>query len=252
MIINNLSQAAKYLGVIVSKNSPTILTAVSVSGVITTVAVTIENTEDALFILKAFKKENKEILTPLDVFKLTWRCYISTALVAFTTIGCIIGANTISLRRNAALAGLYTITETAFKEYKYKVVETLGKNKELKIRDEISADTLKKNPTKTKEIFFTGKGEVLCYDTLSGRYFKSDIEQIRQKVNEINRELMSSMFMPLNDLYYILGLSSTKLGDDLGWDIENGLLEMSFSSQLTDTGEPCLVLNYNVSPRFIK
>ena len=129
-----------------------------------------------------------EPLTKLEVIKIAWRPYVPAAAICLATIGCIIGANHISLRRNAALASLYGITEAAFKEYRTKVVETIGQNKELKVRDEISADRVKKNPVGTNEIIFTGKGEVLCYDSLSGRYFKSDIEQIRRTVNELNKK----------------------------------------------------------------
>ena len=102
------------------------------------------------------------------------------------------------------------------------------------------------------EVIFTGKGSVMCYDSLSGRYFKSDIEQIRRVVNELNRNLLSDMFLTVNELYYAIGLSGTKLGDMMGWDIDKGMLEIDFSAQLTEEGEPCLVLNYSTEPRFTK
>ncbi len=60
------------------------------------------------------------------------------------------------------------------------------------------------------------------------------------------------MWVGLNDLYYELGLAGTKLGDQMGWDLDQGLVEISFSTQLTEENEPCLVLNYEVAPRFIK
>ena len=46
------------------------------------------------------------------------------------------------------------------------------------------------------------------------------------------------------------GLKPTKIGDDIGFNIDNGLLQVDFSSQLTEEGRPCLVLNYNVYSRF--
>ena len=195
--------------------------------------------------------DRKNQITFKEQFGLTWKIYIPATAVGIATIACIIGANHISLRRNAALASLYGITEAAFKEYQSKVVETIGKSKELKVRDEISGDRIKRNPPGTNEVIFTGKGEVMCYDSLSGRYFKSDIEQIRRAVNTLNRELMSDMFLTLNELYFAIGLAGTKLGDQMGWDIDNGLLEIDFSAQITEEGDPCLVLNYSVEPRFM-
>lgn len=257
-----ISYLVKNLGGAFSKNSSTILTAVSVAGLFTTAILAVKATPKAIRLLEEELEDREselddawadvEPLTKLEVIKIAWRPYVPAAAICLATIGCIIGANHISLRRNAALASLYGITEAAFKEYRTKVVETIGQNKELKVRDEISADRVKKNPVGTNEIIFTGKGEVLCYDSLSGRYFKSDIEQIRRTVNELNKNLLNDMFLTLNELYYALGLAGTKLGDEMGWDLDKGLLDISFSFSGSEEGEPCLVLNYTVSPRFMK
>ena len=40
------------------------------------------------------------------------------------------------------------------------------------------------------------------------------------------------------------------MGDELGWSIEDGLLDIDFGSQITDDGEPCIVLHYNISPKY--
>lgn len=277
-----VTNMVKNLGGVISKNSPTILTGVSVAGLITTIILAVKATPKALGVIDDYvwKKYEREVENPDELsfsewlgvttdangyswydrknqitfkeqFGLTWKIYIPATAVGIATIACIIGANHISLRRNAALASLYGITEAAFKEYQSKVVETIGKSKELKVRDEISGDRIKRNPPGTNEVIFTGKGEVMCYDSLSGRYFKSDIEQIRRAVNTLNRELMSDMFLTLNELYFAIGLAGTKLGDQMGWDIDNGLLEIDFSAQITEEGDPCLVLNYSVEPRFM-
>jgi len=281
METNRFMQTTKILGGIISKNSSTILTGIAVTGLVTTTVLGIRATPKAISLIDDYvwnkyttEVEDQDKLSfanwlgldtdvyswtdttkhpsRMEIVKLTWKVYIPTIAVGAITIICIIGANHISLRRNAALASLYGLTETAFKEYQSKVIETIGKNKELKIRDDISADRLKKNPLGTNEVIFTGKGVVLCYDSLSGRYFKSDIEQIRRTVNELNRNLMSDMFLTVNEFYYAIGLSSIKLGDQMGWDIDKGLLEINFSAQLSENEEPCLVLNYNVEPRYIK
>lgn len=58
------------------------------------------------------------------------------------------------------------------------------------------------------------------------------------------------MYVSLNDFYYKIGLDNTKIGDDLGWNIENGLIELHFSSQLAADGTPCLVMDYQVAPKY--
>jgi len=281
MEMKSITQIAKNLGGVVSKNSPTILIGVSVAGLVTTTILGIKATPKALSVIddhvwKLYEneienpdetsfaewlgvdtneyswKDKSNILSRRERIRLTWKLYLPTAAVGIVTIACIIGANHISLRRNAALASIYGITEAAFKEYQTKVVETIGKNKELKVRDEISGDHIKKNPPGMNEVIFTGKGEVMCYDSLSGRYFKSDIEKIRRAVNELNRRLMTEMFITINELYDAIGLSNTALGHLMGWDIDTGMVEIDFSAQLTEEGDPCLALNYKIEPKFMK
>ena len=69
-------------------------------------------------------------------------------------------------------------------------------------------------------------------------------------MNDINYRLNVEMYMSLNDFYYELGLKPTRLGDELGWNINDGLIEVNFSSQLTEDGEPCLVMDYQIAPKY--
>lgn len=257
----DIPKTAKILGGVISKNSSTILTGVAVGGVVTTIVFAITGTIKALSILDSMITEPQtkdtiniqelpSILPKKEVFLLTWKCYIPALATGLITIVCIIAANSIGLQRNAALAGLYGLTEATLKEYQSKIVETIGKNKELAVRDDISADRLKQHPIGDAEVIFTGKGEIMCYDSLSGRYFKSEVEKIRKSQNKLNRDLISENFVTLNELYDELGLSNIKLGYDMGWDVDK-MIDITFSAQLTDEEEPCLVLNYEVKPKYI-
>ena len=236
-------QAFKDFGRLIDKNSTYIFTGVAITGVFTTVILAVEATPKALSIIESHKCE-----TNTDKVKAVWKCYIPTAVSCLITVGSIVAVNSIHQRRNAALAGLYSLAQTTLKEYKDKVIEIIGENKERKIRDEVDADRVLQNPP--SNVILTGSGDVLCYDSLTGRYFASDIEKIRRIVNELNKELLTAMFIPLNDLFYELGLDPTELGNDLGFDIDKGLFEIKFSTQLTKEGKPCLVMNYEVHPKY--
>lgn len=276
-MLNQIVTVGRKIAGEVSKNSPVILIGLAVTGVVSTVVLGVKATPKALAIIDdevyeryeksgsqesfpewlGIKKEDgyswsdrTNMLKKKEIVKLTWECYIPTAAVGLATIACIIGAHNIHLRRNAALASLYSLTESAFKEYQAKVVETIGKNKELKVRDDVTADTIKNNPIGDKQVIFTGKGETLFYDQMSGRYFKGDIEKIRRIQNKINKDLISEDFMSLNDLYYELGLSPIKLGEEMGWHLDHGMLEIRFSAQLTENEEPCIALDYELVPRY--
>lgn len=236
----------KNLGGTISKNSPHILTGLGCAGVLTTAILSGKAGIEAYKILDA----EERAVDKKEAVKLTWTLFIPPAVVGASSIACIIGANTINVKRNAALAALYSLSETAFREYKAKVVQEIGKTKETKIRDEIAKDVVTANPPGDRTIIITGNGEVLCYDRLCDRYFKSSPEKIRQQVLELNYDLMTEMWIDLNDLYYAIGLPSTKLGNMMGFDIDKGRIEIDYSSQLTPEGQPCLVIDTTVYPKY--
>jgi hypothetical protein len=84
---------------------------------------------------------------------------------------------------------------------------------------------------------------------MSGRYFRNDIEQIRRVVNDLNHQLLSDMWLTLNEFYYAIGLGGINLGEEVGWNADE-LIEINFSSKITPDGEPCLVLNYETTPYY--
>jgi hypothetical protein len=188
-------------------------------------------------------------MTPLEMVKLTWKLYVPTVVMGGATIACIIGSNSINLRRNAALASLYSLTETALQEYKEKVIETLGEKKEEKIKSAILQDKLEKDPVDEKQVIITGGGDVLCYESLSARYFRSSVEKIISIQNKFNHCLLSERYMTLNELYDELGLEHCSLGERTGWSTEFGLLDIKFESKIAANKEPCLVLEYRIGPR---
>lgn len=247
MNLSRVQQGVKNLGGVISRNSPAILTGLGCAGVLTTAILTGRATLRASEILKMEAPD--EQLPATEIVKLTWKVFIPPVLVGASSIACIIGANTINTHRNAALAALYSLSETAFREYKEKVVEEIGRNKELKVRDSIAQDRVTTNPVGDRTIIFTGNGEVLCYDALCDRYFKSSAEKIRQQVLELNEDLRNDMWLDLNDLYYAIGLPSTKLGNQVGFDIDKGYIQVDYTGTLTPEGQPCLSIDMDVYPK---
>lgn len=259
MVMKNMRTAVK-------KHSPEILTGIGIAGMITTTVMAVRATPKALLLIeeekrrlkkehtKASEEENRKTyhgeIKPMEVVRITWKCYIPAAITGTVSIACLIGASSVNMRRNAALATAYTLSESTLKEYQKKVVETVGEKKEQTIRDEVAKDRIERNPVSSKEVFITEKGNTLCLDYVSGRYFKSDIDTIKKAVNELNRRMRDEMYISLNDFYYEIGLPANGSGDDLGWNIDNGYIDPNFSSQLAEDGTPCLVISYLVGPRY--
>lgn len=248
----NISTIMKSAQLWMSKHSPEILTGLGIAGMVTTTVLAVGATPKALKLIKKKKEEMElepeEKLTVVETVKTAWKPYIPAAVTGTVSVACLVGASSVNARRNAALAAAYHLSETALSEYKEKVIETIGKNKEKNIRDRVDKARVDRNPPNDKEIILTGDGDTLCYDYHSGRYFKTSIDKLKKIENELNARLLREDYISLNDFYDELGLSYTQLGDDLGWHVEKGLIEFAFSSQLVkDT--PCLVLNYNVAPQ---
>ena len=254
---SNLQVVSKQVGDVILKNSPTILTGLAVGGVITTVILTVGATKRALEVISEEQvrqyvqnpKEKDKPLQKKEIVRLTWKCYIPTVIMGIGTIACIISSNSINLHRNAALASIYAIAETSLKEYQQKILETIGEKKELKLREEMDQDKLDRDPVEGKQVIVTGRGETLCYDSLSGRYFNSDLETIRRIQNDFNHQLNVEMYLTLNEFYDELGLEHTELGNNIGWTTEYGLVNIVFSAKIATDGRPCIVLNYAIGPR---
>lgn len=248
------------------KHSPEILTGIGVAGMLTSTILAVKATPEALNRIEDERdrkwiehedsigchidRDDVEPLTKKDILRVSWKCYIPAATTAVVSVACLIGASSVNARRNAMLATAYKLSETALTEYREKVVETIGEKKEHAIRDKIHKDKIEKNPPTKNEIIITESGNTLCYEDNSGRYFKSDIDKIKKAINEINRKMLNEGYVSLNELYYQLGLSGTKMGDRLGWNTDMGLVEPYFSSQLSDDGDPCLVIDYRVAPKY--
>lgn len=254
-----LAKTSKGVMRALDKHSPQILTGFGIGLGVSTVVLAVKGTPKALKLIEEeLDRQNEENgtdygeykkkLKPMEVVKTTWKCYIPAAITGTLSAACLLVSNSVNSKRITALATACTVSETALKEYKNKVIETVGETAEKEIRDSIAKDKLEQAPVSNTEVIITEKGNMLCYDSLSGRYFKSDINSIESAVNKLNSQMRNDMYISLSELYYELGLSATKLSDVLGWNINHGQIEISFSAQIAEDGTPCIVLDYSVAP----
>ena len=235
------------------KNSPVIFVGLGIAGMIGATVLAVKATPKALDIIEHEEEQKGEKLEKKEIVKATWKCYIPTAVTTAASIGCIVGGTKVSLSRTAAVSAAYEVSRAAFSEYKHKVVENIGHEAEEKIRAEIQQDKINKNPApqiiEADDVNVTGYGNTLCYDSLSGRYFRCDSSKIKEVENRVNHRLMTDMFVSINEMYNELGLDPIDpLGNSLGWNVERGLLDIEISSLVANNGKPCLALNYSIEP----
>jgi hypothetical protein len=243
-----LKQAEKFT----TDNSPAILTGIGIAGVVGTAYLTAKATVKAVDIVDRersieFRTTGIQPWSRKQIVLLVWKFYIPPVTVGVLTIASIYGANHVGTRRATAMAAAYSISEKAFSEYKEKVVEKLGEKKEQAVHDEIAQERVEKNPVTDTTIIVTGDGDVLCYELFTGRYFKSSMETLKQAANQINYDVLHQGYASLTDFYHEVGLPRTGLSDELGWNTDQ-LMEINFSTVMSDDNRPCIAFDYNTQP----
>lgn len=243
-------------GMMVRKHAPAILTGVGISGFIGSTVLAVSSTPEALKKIDALKKElGKDKLTAAETIKAAGKCYIPSAIAAALSSATLIAACAISGHRTAAIAAACTLSETAFREYRGKMREMLGKDGEHFVVDGMHEDRIKQDPPSKEvedNITTEGRGSTLCYDGLCGRYFYSDIESLRHAANQLNHRMTSGseMYVSLNEFYSEIGLPPVEVGDVLGWNVGTGLIELYFTSHLAKGRVPCLFMSFELMPSY--
>lgn len=237
---------------IVKSNSPTIISAAAVAGVITTAVLTHRAAIKAHKVLDRVEAVQKDDefgpLERRDKLRLTWRIYTPAVASGAATVACIVWANQIGLRRNAALIAASALANTAFQEYKEEVVHLLGEKQHEKIRDAVAEKRIQENPP-SPAVVIAGEDDQLCYDMFTGRYFRCDIETIRRAVNLVNASILEgNACAELNEFYSLLGLDPVTVGTAVGWNIDN-LCDVGFSSHLAENGRVALAVTFTNLPK---
>lgn len=248
------------------KNTPHILSTAALFGLVETAVLAFRAGPEAKHVLEWKKKRMDDIeqhsLIPdkdrKEVLKNTTKDLTAimapTILTGTATAACIIASDRVSAKRIATLSAAYTIADTAYKEYKNKVTELVGEKKARSIQESITKDRVQKTPPPEDngQIPVIGNGTVLCKDTYSGRYFYSTAQKIESSILKLSGDCMTDMWISLNDLYYELGLEQVPMGSDLGWNADDLVqyhLPITITAVLTDTKQPCLGVDYDVSIR---
>ena len=233
--------------------TPTMLTSLAVSGVASTTYLTGRASFKAARLIDHDQHLRDEeaggaapVLSRREMFKLTWILYLPAASVGATTIVAIVLANHEASKKIAALTVATGISDRAFQEYKAKVVEKLGENKEMAIRDEVAQDRVAAEKGSNEVIIIDG--EVLCFDMATGRYFKSSMEKIRAAENTVNHDILNHMYASLSSFYDEIGLAPTPYSDTVGWNSLREMVDVQYSTVMSPDGRPCIAIDFVTPP----
>ncbi len=229
----------------INANSPTIMAGLAVAGTISTVILAIRATPKAIKRLEEIEGTDFPIKVKVEE---TWKFYMPAAISGAATVALIIGSNRVGVRRQVAMAGAYTLLDSAFRNYKDEVLEQIGATKEQRVRDEVAKKQMDRTPVQDAQVIMVGGGDQLMFDSLSGRYFRSDVETIRRAQNDFNAHIIGNiMYDTLNEWYALLNLEPTSLGDILGFNVDRPL-DVFFTAHIATNKQPCLAIGYKHHP----
>lgn len=252
--LESASRLANKLAFKAKKHSPEILIAVGAVSIVTgTVQAckatlkmqdVLETTSDNLEKIHGLedgtlKVKEGETYTEEDARKDKTTVYIQTAVKAVKLygpsiiligggLGCMIGSHIIMRRRYGAAVAAYSAVTTAFNEYKARVKERFGEQTQYELEHGVKAEeveTTDENGNKKKEtVYVTDKTIKHPYSVIfdeSNPNWERDsgynLIFIKNVEDAANRKLRKKGYLFLNDVYDMLGISNTYIGQFAGW-----------------------------------
>ena len=157
------------------KNGGTILAVAASVGVIATAIETGRATTKAKHLLavdealRTYNEDEQGIVeeppTKKEIVQTCWKAYVPAVILGGSTIACILGSNALNKKQIASLTAGYMVLGKAYQEYRQKVIENFGIEKEAEIHDQIKEEKLPEVREKMEE------EKLLCYEPISKRYF---------------------------------------------------------------------------------
>ena len=236
------------------KNLPKILTGFGIGGMLAGGIMAVMRTPEAVQRIEDEKKRlGVKKLTLKQMIRVVWRCYIWSLITEGASIACIIAALCENERRNAVLAAAYSLWIEQSKEYRQKVIEKIGENKEEEIRKDIARDHLEKKPfSKDLPPVPDSVPETVVWirDDYFGNEFMMDVEDVKAAVNKLNWGMnnLTEPYASAADLYYEINQTPPKLSYELGWNTSDGLIEVTFTYKLLPDGHRVGAIMSYVNP----
>lgn len=185
-----------------------------------------------------------ELLTAKHLIQVYWKEFIPPAVVGVISVTAIIAANRVGARKQAALVAALKLTDELRTEYRDKVVQTLGKEKEEKINADVIRERIERIPN--NQVIILGGSEFLFYDAFSGRAFSGEMENIKRAVNEINYRVNNYGWASLSDFYQEIGVEKTEISDEFGWK-QDELLDPIFTYVGLKDGRPACQIDFHTA-----
>lgn len=195
--------------------TPSIFSCLGFAGMVSTTILAVRATPKAIRLIEedSAKKHNgnPRAYSNIEAIKSAWKMYIPSFVTGIFTTFCIFEADSLHRRRQAAIFGSYILLDQSYREYKRKVENVIGKEKETEIRESILRDRY----SKYKEIGPCDK--LLFYIDHYDRFFERTMLEVQEAEYLINRKFAEEGCVCLNDLFELLDIPRNNVGAMLGW-----------------------------------
>ena len=227
------------------KFSPEILTTVGVVGVVATVVLASRATLKAKPIVETMqgnveiledirtednaKKVNKDLVrvysgTALELTKL----YAPAVTLGVASIGCILGAHGILSRRNVALTAAYKTLETGFSEYRKRMQEELGEDREREVALGLKEEEIEQPDGQKITVGNIDPNQVSPYARVFAKETTSqwandasyNLFFLKAQQEYFTQILQAKGYVFLSDVYKALGFEETTASRVVGWFLE--------------------------------
>ena len=248
-------------GKVIVNYLPAIMTGASIAMHGWAIAMAIAATPRAEIHIYDKKKElETDKLTVRQTVEACWKDYIPAASAFFAGSALSVGSLSVVNRRLATLSASYQIKEALNGEYREKVRELVGPEKEAEVAKDAQRNYISKYDADEIVERLPSKEDKDLY-CLNGRYFYSTRNRIDAIVNRINQRLLSGDDMSMNEIYDEFGTQASPspmhgrgVDDYNGFSAENektgrpDQVEIGYEPAISRDGKACQSIYFVVGP----
>lgn len=249
-IPNAVSVKIARQALLAKKHSPVILFGAGVVGMVGTVVSastatlkleeTLKETQENFSKAKSLRDQGRDDYTEQDYQKdmgilyargavAVCKLYAPAICLGVVSVAALTGSHVILTKRNTALMGAYAVLEKGFKEYRQRVEDEFGEEKERELRYDLQTETAKNPVTgKDEEVKVAGPNsgysiyarffDELCKDWSNVPEY--NVMFLRAAENYFNHRLTSVGHVFLNEVYDHIDVPRTKQGAVVGWVLD--------------------------------
>lgn len=190
-----------------------------------------KHTEDGVEYTQEVANRDLTIVYAQTAWKFA-KLYGPSVLIGVASIGCLVGSTLILRKRNIALAATVTALDTSFREYRGRLIERFGEDLDRELRFNIKAKEIEEtvvdedgNETVVKKVVHEidpnvhSMYSVFFDDGNIGWSKNPELNKVFliQQQEAANYRLKTEGFLPLNEVYKMIGAPLTSYGQIAGW-----------------------------------